>query len=321
MTDAITFHDLHPAQASLNDAVMEGLAGRPKVIPPKFFYDEIGSSLFDAICEQPEYYLPDVEREILRGLADELPALAGGGCVLIEPGAGSAEKVRLLLPALQPAAYVPIDISGGYLRQTANALARDYPWLRVHAVCDDFAHRLHLPHGVPAGRKLVFFPGSSLGNFHPPEAERFLAGIARLVGEAGMLLIGVDTKKPLAVLNAAYNDAAGVTAAFNLNLLVRINRELGADFDLSAFEHLAFYDPDEGRIEMHLVSRKSQAVRIDGRSFGFEAGETLHTECSYKYDPEEFIRLARVAGFECRQWWGDTAGYFAVYLLQVPVQG
>jgi dimethylhistidine N-methyltransferase len=318
VSGGVVFHDLHPVLASLREAVIRGLGSTPKAIPPMFFYDEQGSHLFDAICEQPEYYLPDIERRLLRELADELPAYVPAGSLLVEPGAGSAEKVRLLLPALRPAAYVPIDISGRYLRRTAAALARDHAWLPVHAVCDDFTSQLRLPPDLPDGRRLMFFPGSSLGNFDPAAAGTFLERVARLVGPYGLLLIGVDTKKPVEVLNAAYNDAQGVTAAFNLNLLTRINRELGADFDLEAFEHYAFYDPAKGCVEMHLVSQRPQEVRVQDRRFHFAEGETLHTECSYKYAPEEFQRLAETAGLVCTKWWTDDQGYFAVYLLQVP---
>jgi dimethylhistidine N-methyltransferase len=309
------FHDFKPEALSLRDEVVRGFSRAQKSIPPKFFYDAKGSGLFEQICRQPEYYLPDVERRMLTGLAQEIAGLVGGGRVLIEPGAGSAEKVRLLLEALSPSAYVPMDISFAYLKQAAQTLADDHPGLPVHAVCVDYTHSMPLPGGLPKGSRLAFFPGSSLGNFEPAEAQQFLDMIRRMVGVGGMLLIGVDTKKSREILDAAYNDAAGVTAAFNLNLLYRIRRELQADVDPEAFDHQAGYNPEAGRIEMHLVSRASQQVRLNGYSFRFEPGERLHTESSYKYTPEEFLQLAAGAGFSCRRHWLDAEGLFAIYLL------
>ena len=315
MQSRVTFHDHQPRCLSLHDAVVAGFASTPKTIPPKFFYDEQGSRLFDAICAQPEYYLPDAERDILTTRAGEIAASTGTGRVVVEPGAGAALKIRWLLNALRPSAYVPMDISGDYLQSTAKALARDYSWLRVHAACVDFTHSLPVPEVVPDGPRLAFFPGSSLGNFEPAEAQRFLGDLRHMVGDGGMLLIGVDTKKPGHILDAAYNDAAGVTAAFNLNLLRRICRELGADCDPDAFDHRAFYNSELGRVEMHLVSRYDQEVRVNGHRFFFMAGETVHTECSYKYAPGEFLQLAHRAGFAQVRHWLSDARMFGVYLL------
>ncbi|MGB0712992.1 MAG: L-histidine N(alpha)-methyltransferase [Gammaproteobacteria bacterium] len=313
----ITFHDHQPESLSLKDAVLDGFSREVKAIPPKFFYDERGSALFDAICDQPEYYVPGVERRMLRSLAGEIAELTGTGRVLIEPGAGSLAKVRLLLDALRPSAFVPMDISCEYLKWTAHQLVDEYPWLPVHATCVDFTHSMPVPDAAPRGDRLCFFPGSSLGNFDPGEAEGFLAMVAETVGRGGMLLIGVDTKKSETVLNAAYNDAAGVTAQFNLNLLHRMGRELDTDIDPDAFEHKAFYNAEAGRIEMHLVSRADQKVRVNEHRFDLRAGETVHTECSYKYAPEEFLSLSRAAGFrQVRHWLGED-GLFAVYLLEV----
>jgi dimethylhistidine N-methyltransferase len=315
MENTVTFHDHKPQSLSLYDAVVEGLSQPCKAIPPKFFYDEKGSQLFDAICDQPEYYLPDVERRLLQGCAAEIASYTGKARVLIEPGAGNLAKVRLLLDELQPSAYVPMDISCEYLQWMSAELAADYPWLAIHAACVDFSHSLPLPAAVPAGKRLAFFPGSSLGNFHPPEAARFLAMVRNTVAEGGMLLIGVDTKKPVSILDAAYNDAAGVTAEFNLNLLQRMRRELAADVDPDGFDHRAFYNADKGRVEMHLVSQREQEVRVNGHRFHFERGESVHTECSYKYTPDEFHALARQAGFTPVQHWLAEGGLFAVYLL------
>jgi dimethylhistidine N-methyltransferase len=313
----VTFHDFEPRIQSLFEAVVEGLARPDKRVPPKFFYDARGSELFDGICAQPEYYLPDVERTLLHEMVDELAEHTETAGVLIEPGAGSAEKVRLLLDRLRPAAYVPIDISGEHLRRAAERLAADYPWLEIHASCDDFSQEMHLPESVPPGHRLAFFPGSSLGNFEPTEARRFLERLAGLVGHGGKLLIGVDNKKDQSVLHAAYNDAAGMTAEFNRNLLERINRELDADFEPEQFDHEAFYNSEQGRVEMHLISRREQEVHVDGHRFRFEAGERLHTENSYKYRPEEFLDIAAEAGFGLLKHWTDSRRYFSVFLLGV----
>jgi dimethylhistidine N-methyltransferase len=317
MTTSLTFHDLKPESLSLHEAVVDGFSKQNKSIPPKFFYDERGSELFEAICRQPEYYLPDVERRLLRRISPEIASLVGQERVLIEPGAGSAEKVRLLLEQLKPAAYVPMDISFDFLKASAQALVEQYPWLPVHAVCVDYTHSLPMPDSLPPNRRLLFFPGSSLGNFEPGEALGFLSMVAKALGENGMLLIGVDTKKSPEILDAAYNDAAGVTAEFNLNLLHRMRRELDADLDPEAFDHHAYYNQDEGRIEMHLISREAQRVRVNGDHFHFHQGESLHTECSYKYTPEEFLKLAGRAGFKSRRYWIDEDGLFAIYLLDV----
>lgn len=318
-TTAIAFHDHEPVGPDLLSTVTHGLSQPQKRIPPKFFYDERGSQLFDAICAQPEYYVPDVERRILQRLAPELRDAIGAGCVLIEPGAGAAAKVRELLPVLEPAAYVPIDISGPYLKQVAHDLAADFPGLAIHAACDDFTRDFRLPPDLPAGRRLCFFPGSTLGNFDPQEASTHLRRFAKHVGPEGLLLIGVDTKKPAEVLHAAYNDAAGITASFNRNLLERLNRELDADFAVEHFEHEAFYNADAGRVEMHLVSRREQSVTIGEQTFRFNPGERLHTESSYKYRPQEFLTMAREAGLVDRRHWLDERGYFGVYLLGLPV--
>ncbi|MCU7906162.1 MAG: L-histidine N(alpha)-methyltransferase [Candidatus Thiodiazotropha sp. (ex Epidulcina cf. delphinae)] len=315
MTEQVSFHDHKPTALSLYDAVVSGLSQADKSIPPKFFYDKRGSELFERICEQPEYYLPGVERRMLARLAEEIATLTGRGRILIEPGAGSAGKVRLLLDALRPAAFVPMDISFDYLKSSAMDLARDYPWLEIHVACVDFTHSLPVPEEIPEGPRLLFFPGSSLGNFDREEAGDFLRMVHDTLGDEGMLLIGVDTKKSESLLNAAYNDAAGLTAEFNLNLLHRLRQELNAELDTDIFEHRAFYNVEAGRIEMHLVSRYRQTLCLNGRSFEFKAGERLHTENSYKYAPREFIDLASGSGFNEVRHWVDDEGLFAIYLL------
>ncbi len=316
MMQNVTFHDHKPTTLSFHDAVIDGLSRERKAIPPKFFYDERGSKLFDRICEQPEYYPPSVERRMLARLADEIASLTGAERILIEPGAGSAAKVRLMLDALRPAAFVPMDISFDYLKSVASDLAREYPWLPVHAACVDFTHSLPIPEQIPQGRRLLFFPGSSLGNFDRDEAGDFLDLVRDTVSDNGMLLIGVDTKKSESLLNAAYNDAAGVTAEFNINLLHRMRQELEADLDPGAFDHRAFYNTRAGRIEMHLISRAKQQLRINGNCFHFEEGESLHTENSYKYTSREFLTLASESRFNPVRHWVDEDGLFAIYLLE-----
>lgn len=312
----VTFHDHKPEALNLLDAVIDGLSREPRAIPPKFFYDERGSALFEEICAQPEYYPPTVESRLLTDIAAEVAALTGTGRVLIEPGAGSAIKVRLLLDALHPVAFVPMDISFDFLKTSASALAREYPWLPIRATCVDFSHSMPIPNDTPNGSRLMFFPGSSLGNFDPHEAADFLRMCHNTVGDDGMLLIGVDTKKPSHILDAAYNDAAGVTAEFNRNLLHRMRRELDTDLDPDAFEHRAFYNTDIGRIEMHLISRADQELRIDGHRFAFAEGDSVHTENSYKYAPGEFLAMAADAGFQPVKHWLAEDDLFAIYLLE-----
>ena len=316
LSKKINFHDFQPELESFRDAVLEGLSRNPKQIPPKFFYDKTGSKLFEAILEQPEYYIPNIERALLQEHADEFAELIEPGAVLIEPGSGSCEKVQLLLERVLPAAYVPMDISGDFLQQAACDLGQQFPWLPIYAACLDFTQKMILPKGVPSGRRVVFFPGSSLGNFDPLEVQHFLSGIHRLVGKGGGLLIGVDRKKDHTTLNAAYNDAAGITADFNLNLLSRINNELDGNFERNQFEHYAYYNDQLGRIEMHLVSLKNQQVTISGQDFSFTERECMHTENSYKYSPDEFIHLANAGGFKHQKIWSDNNDFFSIYFLE-----
>lgn len=311
-TPAFSFHDQHPQPADFFQEVIDGLSRRPKRVSPKFFYDEAGSQLFDRICATPEYYPTRTEIGILHDNAAAIAQRVGRNCLLIEPGSGNSAKVRELLGPLAPRLYMPVDISKQYLRQSAARLAREYPWLEVRAACADFTAGQALPDLPEAGRRVAFFPGSSVGNFEPADAKGFLGLMAETVGVNGGLLIGIDLKKDPAVLDAAYNDAEGVTAAFNLNLLTRINRELDADFDLDSFAHNAFYDAELGRVEMHLISLRDQRVRIDGRHFDFATGESIHTESSYKYAIEEFALLASTAGFRLEEVWMDDAAMFSV---------
>lgn len=313
ISTAIKFQDNHPPESDFCAEVLEGLLKPEKRISPKFFYDEAGSRLFDAICKTPEYYPTRTESAIIRGNVEEIAQALGRGCLLVEPGSGNSAKVRELLEAIQPHSYLPMDISKAYLKKEAEKLASEFPWLEVHAVCSDFTVSMDLPIYPDGIHRIAFFPGSSIGNFEPDDATAFMGRIRSMVGDDGGLLIGVDMKKDKDVLNAAYNDAAGVTAAFNLNLLDRINQELGADFNRNGFRHKAFYNAVKGRIEMHLTSLMDQEVTVGGHTVAFDAGESIHTENSYKYTPEEFETLAGKAGFRPHQRWGDARGWFSLF--------
>ncbi len=294
--------------------VLSGLRSPRKELPCKYFYDAAGSALFDRICETPEYYPTRTELAIMRAHASEMGEFVGPGAAVIEYGSGSSVKTRSLLRHLpRPTAYVPVDISEEHLFRSAGELARRFPEVEVRPVAADFTRPFEIPHlATEVSRRVVYFPGSTIGNFPPPAALRVLRQIARLCGAGGGLLIGVDLKKDPQILDAAYNDAAGVTAAFNRNILVRINRELGADFDLTQFEHRAFYNSTAGRVEMHLVSQRDQRVRIACNVFNFAAGETIHTENSYKYGRDEFTEHARRAGWKPRKFWTDANALFSV---------
>lgn len=305
-----------PAVEDLRQTVLAGLAARPRSLPPKLFYDERGSELFDGICEQPEYYPTTAEMGILERIREELAARIGTGATLIEFGSGASRKIRLLLDALRPERYLGLDISRDFLLACTRQLGRDYPWLAVQAACIDYTRDFELPELPTHGRPLAFFAGSSIGNFEPADAETFLHRVHRALGRQGALLIGVDLKKDQAVLEAAYNDAAGFTAAFNRNLLTRMQLELGAELNVDAFRHKAFYNTAAGRIEMHLESTAEQIIRIDGQAFAFQAGETIHTENSYKYGIEEFQAMARRAGFRPAAVWTDPRELFSLHYVE-----
>lgn len=306
-----------PSPLTLGEAVLHGLARRPRCIEPKFFYDEHGSRLFDAICDLPEYYLTRTEMDILESCAAEIAQLTGPDCTLIELGSGASRKIRLLLDALRPRHYVGVDISHEFLLKSLQQLARDYPWLEMKALCADFAQEISLPDDLGTANRLVFFPGSTIGNFEPHEALAFLQRVRRLIQQGGALVIGVDLKKEIQLLQAAYNDEQGITARFNLNLLARLRTELAADVDLDGFRHWAFYNPEPGRIEMHLVSRRRQTLRVLDREFEFLPDETIQTENSYKYSVEQFQSLARRAGLRPVRAWLDRAKLFSVHYLRV----
>ncbi|WFC64273.1 L-histidine N(alpha)-methyltransferase [Pseudomonas sp. REST10] len=307
---------LSPEQEALRDEALRGFAAWPKTMSPKFFYDHRGSQLFELICQQPEYYPTRTEETILRLAAQDIAALAGRNASLVELGSGASRKIRLLLEALRPARYLGIDISREFLQASTRRLATDYRWLDVHALCADFSQPLKLPGNALGQRPLAFFPGSSIGNFDPDQARAFLRNLHQALPAGSGLLIGVDLVKDRQVLERAYNDHAGVTALFNLNLVERIRNELDSDIDPRSFQHRAFYNEAESRIEMHLISRQAQQVRIEDRVFDFAAGETLHTENSYKYTPSGFRDLAGSCGFASVAMWRDPAQLFSVHFLR-----
>jgi len=304
------------ARADFSRAMRDALALHPRSISPKYFYDAEGSRLFDRICELPEYYPTRTELSILRERAGEIAAQIGPRAEIVEFGAGSLTKVRLLLDALKsPSRYLPIDISGEHLAGATARLQADWPELGVHPIVADYTRPFGLPPKTEgSGMRVGFFPGSTLGNFNPDEALAFLQLAARLL-RGGGLLLGVDLIKAPARLHAAYNDAQGVTAQFNLNLLRRANAELDCDFDLAGFDHAAFYNAPLQRIEMHLVSRRSQQVQLAGERFHFEEGEALHTENSYKFTIDGLRALAVRAGFGIGPVWTDPDRLFSVHWL------
>lgn len=314
--ELIAFHDHAAEEESFLDAVLEGLSRPDKAVPCRFLYDAHGSALFDLICDLPEYYPTRTETRILQACAGEIGRRIGPAAQLIELGSGSSIKVRILLDAFErPAAYVAVDVSREHLRRAAAQLAADFPSLEVAAICADYAAAFPLPELGGGGRRLAFFPGSTIGNLEPEAALAFLKLWARRLGPDAAMLVGVDLRKDPGLLHAAYDDAQGVTAAFSLNLLARANRELGADFDLGGFRHEARYDQGKGRIEIYLRSLKSQTVRLGGHAFDFAQGERLHVEHSYKYGIPQFQDLARQAGFEPAEVFTDPASLFSVHYL------
>ena len=311
--------DLPPAPADVQAEALAGLTDpRGRWLPPKLFYDERGSRLFEAITGLEVYYPTRTEVAILEARAPEIRRLSGPGAAVVEFGSGSSTKTRLVLDRLEaPAAYVPIDISCQHLLSSAQAIADDYPDLAVYPVCADYTGAVALP-PVPMAAKLVaFYPGSTIGNMTPEAARGFLRRVARLVGPGGALVLGVDLRKDPAVLVRAYNDPQGITAAFNKNVLLRLNRDAGADFDPDAFRHRALYNEAEGRIEMHLVSTKAQNVHLGGHVIAFAEGDSIHTESSYKYSLDGVAALANSGGFDPVAMWTDRARLFSVSYLEV----
>lgn len=302
---------------SFRSAVLQGLKQPDKCIPCKYLYDSRGSMLFERICTLPEYYLTRTEMSLLARHAAEIAALAGPHCRIVEFGAGSSRKVRLLLAAMdRPAAYVPVDVSRDYLAAQAARLSDDYPGMAVTPVVADFLGDITLPPGGGHRRTLGFFPGSTIGNLLPAEARAFLSRARRLLGDDGLMVVGVDLRKPATLLEAAYDDTAGVTAAFTLNLLARVNRELDADFDLDGFRHSARWDPARGCVRILLMSRRDQEVTVAGERLRFREGEAIHVEDSHKYGVGEFHALAGAAGYQPAAVWVDKQGLFSLHALR-----
>lgn len=312
-----TPRDAEPSRDTFLADVLHGLRQSNRQLSPKYFYDEAGSRLFDRICELPEYYVTRTELDIMATHAPAMGKALGPGVLLIEPGSGSSVKIRLLLDNLRdPSGYVPVEISREHMLASAAQLQDDYPDLDVYPVCADFTQSFEVPTPRhPATRRAVYFPGSTIGNFPPSDAVKLLHGISGVAGPDGMMLLGVDLRKDPTILVPAYDDAQGVTAAFNRNMLVRINRELGGDFRPDAFEHRAVWNDAESRIEMHLVSRGAQRVSVAGETFTFGDGEAIVTEYSYKYTPERLKALAGEAGFTVEQSWTDPQQWFGVFHL------
>jgi L-histidine Nalpha-methyltransferase len=309
---------LEPSERAFLADVRDGLSRPQKTLSPKYFYDAAGSDLFEAITRLPEYYPTRTEIGILDRSGPEIAALLPARAALVEFGSGSTVKLRRLLRHLDKlAAYVPVDVSGEFLRAQAGALSGDFPHLRVEPVVADFTRDFDLPASLDGLPRAGFFPGSTIGNFEPAEAEDLLRRFGRILGQGAHMIVGVDLVKDPVILETAYDDAAGVTAAFNLNLLTRINRELAGRFDLDAFAHRAVFNPRESRIEMHLVARDAQSVPVGSETFAFAAGETIHTESSYKYTVPTFRALAERAGWTWLTVWTDPEGLFSVHALRM----
>jgi dimethylhistidine N-methyltransferase len=300
--------------------VRNGLTAAPKMLPPRWFYDDVGSTLFDAICFLPEYYVTRAETEVLTSFRQEIVAAFGSNIRLVELGSGMARKTRILLDVLPALEYVPVDVDAAVLERSGHDLLNEYPHLSVRALCSDFSRPSVPLSALPPSqaRTIVLFLGSTIGNLDPAAAVAMLRDLRSALRPGDALFLGADLKKEKAILDAAYDDALGVTAAFNLNLLQRINRELGGHFELASFAHRAFYDERHGRIEMHLVSRHAQRVRIDvlDLEIAFEEGETIHTENSYKHDDASLRALAQNAGFTIKKTWTDERRWFADLLLE-----
>jgi len=317
LTENVFFKNQQPGEQDSRTEILDGLHQNQKTINPKYFYDTYGSELFERITRLPEYYPTRTERSLYVKHADAIAELCGESCVMIEPGSGSSEKVRLLLDALKPRAYVPMDIAKEFLQRSALKLGKEFSWLNVHAVCADFGKYDEAPEGLPEGKRVIFYPGSTLGNMTPEMAKQFLVDLRPWLGQDGGMLIGIDLHKSSNTLTAAYNDRDGVTAAFNLNVLNHINRLTNSNFDQKSFSHRAFYNVELQRIEMHLESNIDHIVRVGDTAIAFAEGETIHTENSYKYTQESFEKLAEDAGLRVSQSWLDDKQLFSVHYLEL----
>lgn len=315
MSGVYQFFDLAPVRIDMREEVLAGLTGSNKTIAPKYFYDERGSQLFDEITHLPEYYPTRTETALYEEFSARIGEHFKGDVTLVEYGSGSSRKIRALLEGVRPSAYVPIDISGEHLETSAKALQADYAWLNVYAVCADYSGPFDLPREISRKQVMAFFPGSSIGNFTPRDAQAFLGRVRTLIGANGKLLLGVDRKKDPAVIESAYNDSQGVTAAFNLNVLAHLNRELAGNFDADNFSHVARYNAELGSLQMFLECKRSHTVELAEQTLSFAMGEQIHTENSFKYSPDEFIELAQNAGFAEEWHITDSDNKFSVFLL------
>ena len=315
--EGVYFYDYNLHENDQQKEILQGLKQSPKRISAKYFYDQAGSELFEAITQLDEYYPTRTEIQLLKDYRQNIIEQAGENAVLIEYGSGASTKIRLLLDALKPKAYVPLDISKDFLFDSAIELRQQFPWLEIHATCLDYRQPATLPRGLsPRAKKVAFFPGSSLGNFAPEDALSFLKGVRSTVGNNGALLIGVDLVKSTDTLNAAYNDVKGVTAQFNLNILSHLNQLGKGNFNLDHFKHHAFFNKDKSRIEMHLISKYDQVVSLFGERLTFKKDEAIVTEYSYKFEPKSFAQFVQKAGFESEHCWSDENKNFALFWLQ-----
>jgi dimethylhistidine N-methyltransferase len=310
------YFDCQPAREDARAELLRALRATPKSVPAKYFYDQRGSELFEVITRLPEYYLTRTEMGLFERHATEIAEVVGRDCALVEYGSGSSAKVRRLLETARPTAYVPVDISREHLEQTARELHLDFPWLNVYPTCADITTEFELPAPVQELDKVGFFPGSSIGNFDPEIAAAFLKNVAATLGRGSHLILGVDRKKDASILEAAYNDTAGVTAAFNLNLLNNLSSLLQAEFAPENFDHYAHYDAAKGCIAMFLEATVEHEVVVGEERIHFDAGERLHTENSYKYDPDELEEVARAGSYEPVDMWTDAQQLFSVFVLR-----
>lgn len=317
-SNVVSFENQLPADDVSLEELLSGLKQKQKKINPKYFYDTHGSELFEKITQLPEYYPTRVERRILEQNATDIASHCGKSAVVVEPGSGSSEKIRLLLDSLDPRAYVPMDIAADFLQASADKLGDEFPWLSIHAICADFNCLNELPNSIPEGERLIFYPGSTIGNMEPEKARAFLANVhSWLTPTDRGLLIGIDLHKSKQRLEDAYNDEQGVTAAFNVNVLNHVNRLVDGSFDTKTFRHKAFYDEKRKRIEMHLVSNVEQSVNLGDSRISFAKGETIHTESSYKYTLESFSELSNSAGFTVEHTWLDDERLYSLHFLKV----
>ncbi|MCX4026735.1 L-histidine N(alpha)-methyltransferase [Endozoicomonas sp. SM1973] len=314
-TNTVFFYDRLVNDHNTNEEILQDLMTYPKAIKPKYFYDKKGSQLFDKITQATEYYVTRTELSILKDNAESIAHAVGDHTLLVEYGSGSSEKIRVLLEAVQPKAYMPLDISKAHLLNSAQKLADDYPWLEIHAACLDYSRQLTLPN-TEYNHKVGFFPGSSLGNFEPEEATLFLKRLKQQLGDDSGLIIGIDLVKPVEILNKAYNDSQGITAEFNKNVLLHLNRLINANFNPELFSHKAFFNKEKKRVEMHLISMVDQIISINNQKIRLAKNESIHTENSYKYTTADFISLAHSAGLACTQRWVDDNEWFAIFYVE-----